>query len=96
MTGAATITPSPTSSGHLPVNGLDLYHEMYGELGTSPPLLLLPGAFMAAGSMAAWAARMVSVSAPVLTWAVTGAWPRPAMPFDTAYAQPAWSDPLGL
>lgn len=58
MTGAATTTPSPTSSGHLPVNGLDLYHEMYGELGTSPPLLLLPGAFMAAGSMAAWAAGL--------------------------------------
>ena len=36
------------------------------------------------------------MSTPALTWVVTGAWPRPAMPFDTAYAQPAWSDPLGL
>lgn len=36
------------------------------------------------------------VSEPVLTWVVTGVWPRPVMPFDTAFAQPAWSDPLGL
>ncbi|MBN9755672.1 Menaquinone biosynthesis related protein MenX [Pseudonocardia sp. Ae406_Ps2] len=55
MTGPAP-TLSPSSAGHLPVNGLDLYHEVYGELGTSPPLLLLPGAFMATGSMAAWVA----------------------------------------
>lgn len=55
MTGPAPAL-SPSSAGHLPVNGLDLYHEVYGELGTSPPLLLLPGAFMATGSMAAWVA----------------------------------------
>ncbi|MFB1298760.1 hypothetical protein ACAG24_024965 [Mycobacterium sp. pW049] len=36
------------------------------------------------------------VSAPALTWVVTGAWPRAAMPFDVAYAQPPWSDSLGL
>lgn len=46
---------TPSSSGHLPINGLDLYHEVYGELGTSPPpLLLIPGAFMATDSMTAW------------------------------------------
>ena len=44
------------SRGHLPINGLNVYYEVYGELGTSrPPLLLIPGAFMATDSMKAWA-----------------------------------------
>ena len=43
-------------AAHLPINGLNLYHEVYGELDTpKPPLLLIPGAFMAVGSMRAWA-----------------------------------------
>ena len=39
----------PARSGHLPINGLSLYYEVHGELGPSntPPLLLIPGAFMA-------------------------------------------------
>ena len=46
----------PFRGGYLPINGLNLYHEVYGELGTSkPPLLLIPGAFMATDSMKAWA-----------------------------------------
>ena len=46
----------PSSAGHLPINGLNLYHEVYGELTTSrPPLLLIPGAFMSTDSMTAWA-----------------------------------------
>lgn len=46
----------PSRSGQLRINGLSLYHEVYGELGTSkPPLLLIPGAFMATDSMALWA-----------------------------------------
>jgi pimeloyl-ACP methyl ester carboxylesterase len=46
----------PSRSGHLPINGLNLYYEVYGELGTmTPPLLLIPGAFMATGSMTVWA-----------------------------------------
>jgi pimeloyl-ACP methyl ester carboxylesterase len=46
----------PSRDGYLPINGLNLYHEVYGELGTSkPPLLLIPGAFMATDSMKAWA-----------------------------------------
>ncbi len=45
----------PSRSGYLPINGLNLYHEVYGQLGTSkPPLLLIPGAFMAADSMPDW------------------------------------------
>lgn len=43
-------------SGHLPVNGLDLFYEVHGEVTASPtpPLLLIPGAFMATTSMASW------------------------------------------
>ena len=45
----------PSRSGHLPINGLNLYHEVYGALGGSkPPLLLIPGAFMSANSMPEW------------------------------------------
>jgi pimeloyl-ACP methyl ester carboxylesterase len=46
----------PSRSGHLPINGLNLYHEVNSELGTSktPPLLLIPGAFMATDSMPSW------------------------------------------
>jgi pimeloyl-ACP methyl ester carboxylesterase len=46
----------PSRSGHLPINGLHLYHEVHDELGTSKsPLLLIPGAFMVVDSMSAWA-----------------------------------------
>jgi pimeloyl-ACP methyl ester carboxylesterase len=47
---------TPSRSGHLPINGLSLYHEVYGDLGRSKasPLLLVPGAFMATESMKSW------------------------------------------
>jgi len=46
----------PSRKGHLPINGLSLYHEVYGELGASntAPLLLIPGAFMGTDSMTSW------------------------------------------
>jgi pimeloyl-ACP methyl ester carboxylesterase len=46
----------PSRTGHLPINGLSLYHEVYGELGGSKtaPLLLIPGGFMATDSMRSW------------------------------------------
>lgn len=45
-----------SSSGYLPINGLDIYYEVYGDLGgAKPPLLLIPGAFMGADSMTTWA-----------------------------------------
>jgi pimeloyl-ACP methyl ester carboxylesterase len=46
----------PSRSGHLPIDGLRLYHEVYGELGTSglTPLLLIPGAYMSTDSMEQW------------------------------------------
>ena len=55
--------PKPSRSGHLSINGLNLYHEVYGELGasTTPPLLLIPGAFMSTDSMQAWVSTFASV-----------------------------------
>lgn len=44
-------------SGQLSINGLQLYYEVHGTLGgDTPPLLLIPGAFMAADSMPDWVA----------------------------------------
>ena len=50
------MTAQPSRRGHVPINGLSLYYEVYGELGTSntSPLMLIPGAFMATGSMESW------------------------------------------
>ncbi|KUI37003.1 alpha/beta hydrolase [Mycobacterium sp. IS-1496] len=41
---------------YLPINGLNLYYEVYGEIRAGKvPLLLIPGAFMATDSMKVWA-----------------------------------------
>jgi pimeloyl-ACP methyl ester carboxylesterase len=58
----------PSSHGHLPINGLSLYHEVYGELGTSSktPLLLIPGAFMATDSMGSWVSAFAGERAVVV------------------------------
>jgi len=50
------MAPMPSRNGHLPINGLSLYYEVYGELGESKtsPLLLVPGGFMATDSMRSW------------------------------------------
>jgi pimeloyl-ACP methyl ester carboxylesterase len=47
---------TPTRSGRLLINGLSLYHEMFGELDEfeAAPLLLIPGGFMAIDSMTSW------------------------------------------
>jgi pimeloyl-ACP methyl ester carboxylesterase len=52
----------PSRSGHLPINGLQLYYEAHGELGASEaaPLLLIPGAFLSTDSMKQWAACFVA------------------------------------
>jgi pimeloyl-ACP methyl ester carboxylesterase len=59
----------PTRRGHLPINGVELYHEVYGDLGDASrvPLLLIPGAFLAIDSMAQWVARFV-VERPVIVF----------------------------
>jgi pimeloyl-ACP methyl ester carboxylesterase len=63
MTG---ITPS--RSGHLPINGLNLYYEVFGDLGTSKatPLLLIPGAFMATESMRSWASAFAGARTVII------------------------------
>jgi len=57
----------PSRGGHLPINGLNLYHEVHGELGGSkPPLLLIPGAFMAADSMPDWVEKFARERAVIV------------------------------
>jgi pimeloyl-ACP methyl ester carboxylesterase len=59
---------TPSRSGHLPINGLRLYHEVYGELGRSkaPPLLLVPGSFMSTDSMKSWVSAFVGGRAVIV------------------------------
>ncbi|MCY1046899.1 alpha/beta hydrolase [Corallococcus sp. bb12-1] len=54
--------PNPSRSGHLPINGLTLYYEVYGEPGSAKtaPLLLIPGAFMSTDSMKPWVATFAA------------------------------------
>ena len=53
---------TPSRSGHLPINGLQLYYEVHGELGApaTVPLLLIPGAFLSTDSMKQWVAGFVA------------------------------------
>ena len=55
-------------SGHLPINGLDLFYEVHGEVGTSAPrpLLLIPGAFMATTSMTSWVSAFADKRAVIV------------------------------
>jgi pimeloyl-ACP methyl ester carboxylesterase len=52
----------PPRGGYLPINGLQLYHEVHGDPGESGtvPLLLIPGSFMATDSMKQWASAFVA------------------------------------
>lgn len=47
---------NPARSGHLPINGLQIYYESYGDpaLAAGVPLLLIPGAFLSTESMKGW------------------------------------------
>jgi pimeloyl-ACP methyl ester carboxylesterase len=51
----------PTRTGHLPINGMNVYFETYGELGNSKPfpLLLMSGSFMGTDSMKSWVSAFV-------------------------------------
>jgi pimeloyl-ACP methyl ester carboxylesterase len=62
------MAPTLSRSGHLPINGLSLYHEVYGELGPSkaPPLLLIPGSFMATDSMRSWVSAFADSRAVIV------------------------------
>jgi pimeloyl-ACP methyl ester carboxylesterase len=52
----------PSRRGHLPINGVELYYELHGELGGARrhPLLLIPGAFLSTESMSQWVDRFVA------------------------------------
>ena len=52
----------PFRSGHLPINGLQLYYEAHGDMGGSEtvPLLLIPGSFMSTDSMQHWVTSFVA------------------------------------
>src|SRR3954470_18422275 len=67
-TGQQTMGTQTSRSGHLPINGLSLYHEVYGELSASkvPPLLLIPGAFMATESMMSWVSAFAGSRAVII------------------------------
>ncbi len=78
---------TPTHGGYLPVNGLNLYYEVYGDLGTSkPPLLLIPGAFMATDSMKVWAQAFARERA-VIVFDQQGHGRTPDIPREMSYEQ---------
>jgi pimeloyl-ACP methyl ester carboxylesterase len=54
--------PKPSRSGYLPINGLKLYYEVYGELGKSKtaPLLFMPGSFQSTESTKPWVATFAA------------------------------------
>jgi pimeloyl-ACP methyl ester carboxylesterase len=81
-------TTTPSRTGHLPINGLSLYHEVYGELGRSstPPLLLIPGAFMATDSMRSWASAFARAR-PVIVFDQQGHGRTPDTPRAMSYGQ---------
>jgi pimeloyl-ACP methyl ester carboxylesterase len=78
----------PSRSGHLPINGLSLYHEVYGELAKStvPPLLLIPGAFMATDSMNSWVSAFADKRA-VIVFDQQGHGRTPDTPREMSYEQ---------
>lgn len=46
---------SSRSGHHPPINGLEIYFEVYRTLdAAAAPLLVIPGAFMSTDSMQAW------------------------------------------
>jgi len=62
------MTSKPSNSGYRSINGLSLYHEVYGELGRSAtsPLLLIPGAFMATSSMTSWVSAFAATRTVII------------------------------
>jgi pimeloyl-ACP methyl ester carboxylesterase len=58
----------PARSGHLPINGLSVYHEVYGALGKSKtsPLLLMPGDGMATDSTTWWVSAFAGTRAVIV------------------------------
>ncbi|MEJ2889114.1 alpha/beta fold hydrolase [Actinomycetospora aeridis] len=75
----------PSRSGHLPINGLQLYYEVYGDLGVVP-LLLVPGAFLSTTSMERWVATFAPAR-PVIVFDQQGHGRTPDTPRPMSYEQ---------
>jgi pimeloyl-ACP methyl ester carboxylesterase len=60
--------PRASRSGYLPINGLKLYYEVYGELGKSrtAPLLFMPGSFQSTESTKDWVAAFAAKRAVIV------------------------------
>jgi pimeloyl-ACP methyl ester carboxylesterase len=60
--------PRASRSGYLPINGLKLYYEVYGELGKSrtAPLLFMPGSFQSTDSTKPWVAVFAAKRAVIV------------------------------
>ncbi len=85
--GLSEMGTNSSRGGYLPINGLNLYHEVYGDLGTStPPLLLIPGAFMATDSMNAWAGAFAR-ERPVIVFDQQGHGRTPDIAREMSYQQ---------
>jgi pimeloyl-ACP methyl ester carboxylesterase len=54
--------PKASRSGFLPVNGLKLYYEVYGDLAgsTTAPLLFMPGSFQSTAAAKPWVAAFAA------------------------------------
>jgi pimeloyl-ACP methyl ester carboxylesterase len=72
-------------SGQLPINGLQLYYEAYGDLA-GVPLLLIPGSFMSTDSMKPWIAAFVA-QRPVIVFDQQGHGRTPDTPRAMSYEQ---------
>jgi pimeloyl-ACP methyl ester carboxylesterase len=66
--GLVVMGPTASRSGYLPINGLRIYYEVYGDLGKSKtaPLLLIPGAFQSTDSMKPWVAAFAGKRAVIV------------------------------
>jgi hypothetical protein len=63
---------APSRSGHLRINGLDLYFEVTGDLDSATPLLLIPGAYMSVDSMSSCAAAFAAERADAMGYSQGG------------------------
>ena len=88
MAGRAIRTTKPSRQGHLSINGVELYHEVYGDLAAAgrEPLLLIPGAFLSTDSMTQWADRFVA-DRPVIVFDQQGHGRSPDTPRPMSYEQ---------
>ncbi|WP_433781442.1 alpha/beta fold hydrolase [Actinomycetospora sp. CA-101289] len=78
----------PSRRGHLPINGLQLYYEVHGDLAASGavPLLLVPGAFQSTEFVERWVAAFAA-ERPVIVFDQQGHGRTPDTPRAMSYEQ---------